>query len=378
MVTAQEKVPVVVLSPGHGWMKDGVIDPGATNNGLVEKDINLEVAQYAKKYLERCPIEVHLTRTGDDPKHTLNDVDEIVNNLEPTIGISIHTNSDDGNPTGTEGWYTVNGYDDTNSKVIAEVLAEHISSRLEIEDRGAKPETENRHGGLYIHWWDAPSALVEIAFLQGDADLLRNRLDDFGRSIAAGTLEYLDINPECANWAKPQEWYISTYFPGDVRKNLMGIVNDSLYQWTALEYKLVSVGNRFGADNEYPLLYHVYVHENAEWELKVEAPSKPGIYRQEWQLGKGEQLFKEKITVYIIVVPEEAREIKEDIDRQIAEWMEKGEEEIDKLIQELERKAIEWITKDLPNIICNGASALIIGVVLSNTFLLIKKRNTYI
>ena len=78
---AQENRPVVVLSPGHGWWDPDSqkIDPGAVSGDLVEKDINLDVAQYAQDYLERCPVDVYLTRNGDDKDHTLSDVDEIVN-----------------------------------------------------------------------------------------------------------------------------------------------------------------------------------------------------------------------------------------------------------------------------------------------------------
>lgn len=352
VVQAQEIKPVVVISPGHGWAVGDEIDSGASNGDLVEKDINLDVARYVRDYLIRCPVDVYLTRNGDDRNHTLNDVDEIVNEYDPTVGISIHTNSGKGNPSGTEGWYTVGGFHDENSRQLAASLADHIASRLQIKDRGAKPETDNRHGGLYIHWWDAPSALIEIAFLQGDAGLLRAQKDDFGRSIAQAILEHLNMDPHCADWAIPQGLTTSTYFPGDQKTNEINLRNDGLVEWEALEYFLESQDDKFGADDQYPLFYDNLVDEIATWEIPSIAPRRAGIYRQELQLMRGSEQVEKKVTVYMIVVPEEARQLKEEIDQRIDDLHQSGEEEIERFIEQLEREAIDWVSQELTNTIC--------------------------
>ena len=52
---------VVVLDPGHGGS-----DPGASGNGLREKDLTLKIAQYAKQELEKyAGVTVYLTRSSD-------------------------------------------------------------------------------------------------------------------------------------------------------------------------------------------------------------------------------------------------------------------------------------------------------------------------
>lgn len=106
------------------------------------------MARHTRNYLERCPIDVHLTRDGDGPNHTKQDIDEIVNTLEPTVGISIHTNSGAGDPSGTEAWHTVGGYNDVESQSLAALLAESISTRLQIANRGINPESA--WGSLYL------------------------------------------------------------------------------------------------------------------------------------------------------------------------------------------------------------------------------------
>ncbi|BCJ88058.1 N-acetylmuramoyl-L-alanine amidase [Effusibacillus dendaii] len=53
-------MPLVVVDPGHGGT-----DPGATGNGLQEKDINLAAGLQLRDALQRCGIQVIMTRTED-------------------------------------------------------------------------------------------------------------------------------------------------------------------------------------------------------------------------------------------------------------------------------------------------------------------------
>lgn len=202
---AQPHRPVIVIEPGHGIANDaGQIDPGAVSGSLVEKDINLDVAKAARSALANCPVQVVLTREADDPAHTLNDIDELVNQMTPDVGVAIHVNSAGPTATGTESWHTVGGFDDQGSYRLGSLLASQIAAAFSIPNRGTKPETSNRHRGLYIHWWNAPSALVEIAFLQGDAEILANQRLEFGRQVAVAVVEYLGLSPSCVSAAGSQ------------------------------------------------------------------------------------------------------------------------------------------------------------------------------
>ena len=208
VASAQPTYPLVILSPGHGWAAStgGPIDSGAVRGDLIEKDINLDVARLTRTRLARCPVNVVLTRTADDASHTLEDVDEIVNFYQPTLGVSIHSNGSE-NPaaSGTEAWYTVNGLsgDDSQSQRLATLLADQVAADLALTNQGSKPETDNRLGGLYIHWWQAPSALIELGYLDGDGDLLRRRRADFASAIARAILDYLNMPVDCLNGAVP-------------------------------------------------------------------------------------------------------------------------------------------------------------------------------
>ncbi len=232
------------------------------------------------------------------------------------------------------------------------MLADNISSRLQIANRNTKPETQSRHGRLYIHWWNTPSALAEIAFLQGDAGLLREYRPEFGRAIAQATLQYLEMDPNCADWAVPEGWHIATYFPEDSQTNRIGVRNDGLLEWGPFDYSLLSVDGTYGADVQYLLPSRTAVNEVAYWEILVEAPKGPGVYRQEWQLLRGSESVGKKTTVYIIVVPEQARQLKEDIDLRIEELRQQGELEIKDFIDSLEKEALQWVAREIFDLNC--------------------------
>ena len=379
-VWAQDSRPVVVLDPGHGWYAgNDKIDSGAVNGDLVEKDIALDVARHTQSFLSRCPVDVVLTRRGDDSEHTLNDVADIVNGHKPTVGLSIHVNSASGNPSGTESWYTVGGHDDENSQRLSTLLVDRISGRLSIPNRGIKPETQNRHGGLYVHQWQAPSALVEIAFLQGDARLLGERRRDFGRAIAQAVLEYLGLPASCADGAASQTVAIATCFPGETLISQIHLMNDGLVAWQADGYSLGNLRNPYGAEPRYPLPGTTEVGQIATWEVPATAPSRPGIYRQAWQLQRGNQSVGPQVTAVIVVVPAEARELKEDIDRQIEELRQRGEQEIESFVEELEQQALEWVTEEVERQLggladCLKTQSMMIGLAVLGILWLKKRR----
>lgn len=79
---------VVALDPGHGGS-----DPGASGNGLQEKDVNLKIAQYCKAELETYSgVSVYMTRTGD---YSVSLTDRANNAIDAgaNVIVSIHCNA---------------------------------------------------------------------------------------------------------------------------------------------------------------------------------------------------------------------------------------------------------------------------------------------
>ncbi len=74
-----------------------------------------------------------------------------------------------------------------------------------------------------------------------------------------------------------------------------------------------------------------------------------------------------KITVYIIVVPQEAKELKQSIEQRIEELRQRGEQEMQRFLDNLEEELLQWATQEVRNLACfNPAlvSSMILGPIL--------------
>jgi N-acetylmuramoyl-L-alanine amidase len=113
----------VVLDPGHGGVETG----SSGENGVIEKDLNMAVAQMAKASLEAQGATVVLTRTADY-RVTLQSRAALVQSLQPPVFISIHHNGGHDGPLdkpGTEMYYQ---HASPSSKRLAGILYEEIFS----------------------------------------------------------------------------------------------------------------------------------------------------------------------------------------------------------------------------------------------------------
>jgi len=84
---AASKKPVIVLDPAHGGA-----DPGARGEGLLEKDIVLEMARSVRAELERQGYRVVLTR-NDDSNPSYDERAAIANAYRDSIFITLHISS---------------------------------------------------------------------------------------------------------------------------------------------------------------------------------------------------------------------------------------------------------------------------------------------
>ena len=197
---------IVGLDPGHGW---GDSKTGATGNGLVEKDLNLEIALLTKQILENSSIEVVMTREGDSYDKSLTEAAVTMNKAGVDLVVSIHTNSGGVNASCTEACVTEGKNTDTQSQEIAQLLTESISTTLSIPNLGISPEVGNsgcgRHGRLYIHDMNAPSTIIETGFLSNptQAELLKSRKKDFAQAIAQAIMNYFGVQKPAILSAAP-------------------------------------------------------------------------------------------------------------------------------------------------------------------------------
>ncbi|MBQ1475560.1 MAG: N-acetylmuramoyl-L-alanine amidase [Ruminococcus sp.] len=190
----------VIIDAGHGG-EDG----GAEVDGILEKDINLSIADKLADTLRLCGVRVTEIRDEDisvydDSAQTLREKKvsdlkhrvEIVNGSENNILVSIHQNKFDNSAySGTQVFYSTNN---DKSRVLAESIRNSVVSLLQNDNtRELKPANSD------IYLLDnatVPAVIVECGFLSNDEE--RAKLLDSGYqsemaySIAMGVLEYID------------------------------------------------------------------------------------------------------------------------------------------------------------------------------------------
>lgn len=167
-------VKKVFIDPGHGGS-----DPGASGNGLIEKDIVLSIAKKLGSQLQSKGISVMYSRTTD-VYVGLTERAKMANDWGADLFVSVHSNALDGSGSayGTE-CYTHPNDVYTTKQLSADVSAS-ISKKLGTYNRGHK-----NADFAVLRLSSMPAILVETAFIDnaGDANLLRNRQADFATAI---------------------------------------------------------------------------------------------------------------------------------------------------------------------------------------------------
>ncbi|RUR74852.1 N-acetylmuramoyl-L-alanine amidase [Chlorogloeopsis fritschii PCC 9212] len=145
----------ILLDPGHGGKESGASGP----NGVLEKDVNLVVSKLLRDELVKRGATVVMTRE-EDKEVSLVERQEIINQQEPTIALSIHYNSlpDSGDAENTKGvgtfWYHPQAHS------LAVFIQNYLVEKLERPSYG-------------VFWNNlaltrpaaAPSVLLELGFM---------------------------------------------------------------------------------------------------------------------------------------------------------------------------------------------------------------------
>ncbi len=185
---------VVIVDPGHGG-----IDAGASSGSVLEKELNLEIAQILQEYLEESGAVAILTRTEDtntaDPNRKkgtsqkMSDLRERKDDIEEfsaDMFISIHMNKfSQSKYRGAQVFYTKGT---AESKLLGENLQKAIKETLnDGNTRVAKPADNI----FVLKDNKIPSALIECGFLSNpeETELLKDR--GYQRKMAWGI--YLGI-----------------------------------------------------------------------------------------------------------------------------------------------------------------------------------------
>lgn len=202
----------VYLDPGHGGT-----DSGATGNEIKEKDIVLAVAKKLEVKLKKCNLDIRMSRTTDDYK-TLEYRSTDANNWGADCFVSIHANSADATSAqGLETYCYKFAYRPLADKVHEEIIA----SKTYTKDRGVK------EGNFHVvRETNMDACLVELAFISNaeDANLLKNKQDEFATAIAKGICKYLGVTYVDDNQT-PGEGFVNGDYSGRKARVTADVLN---------------------------------------------------------------------------------------------------------------------------------------------------------
>ena len=192
---------VVYLDPGHGGT-----DPGASGNGIVEKNMVLDMSLRLKSKLEANGIKVIMSRTTDEYV-SLQDRSNRANSANPNLFISIHINAATAtSASGIETFYYKN-----IDKSLAQSLQDNLINSTGAINRGVKWEEF-----YVVKNTNMPASLVELGFLSNvnEANKLKdnNYQEKLINSMLNGTLNYIySNNPIVATRIYGNDRYETSY-----------------------------------------------------------------------------------------------------------------------------------------------------------------------
>lgn len=191
---AAEPVGRIAIDPGHGGY-----DPGAMRGGIMEKDLNLEIAREVARVLKKNQVDVLLTRQGDynhailglhrkeAKRYDFQRRAEMAKQFGADAMVSIHVNVGPGKCIGPEAYFYGKS---AQGKLLAECIQQELHQIPEIRKRTIKT------GRYYLLTHTCmPCVIVETGFINNPAE--RKKLLDkkyqqvLAEAICQGILEYL-------------------------------------------------------------------------------------------------------------------------------------------------------------------------------------------
>ena len=179
----------IVVDAGHGGLDGGA----SSENGILEKDINLKIANYLKSYLEKNGAKVVMTRTKDESLHSeekggikskkrsdlLNRRNK-VNNSSADAFISIHLNFfEQSKYKGAQVFYESLH---PESQKLASLIQQEMKSNLDNENNRQIAKIDGSK--ILYQNLNLPSVLVECGFLSNLEETEKLNTKEYQEKVA--------------------------------------------------------------------------------------------------------------------------------------------------------------------------------------------------
>ncbi len=189
---------VIIIDPGHGGIDGGMV---GTTTGILESQVNLEIALKLRKYLEESGSLVLMTRDEDVGLYTdggtirkkknedLRNRKRLFDESNADVVISIHSNSfQQSKYYGAQSFYSPNSQ---NGKLVAELIQEEL---IRVLDNGNTRKAKSKSDVYILKNVKVPTVIVECGFLSNPKEekLLQNPdyQEKISWSIYVGILKY--------------------------------------------------------------------------------------------------------------------------------------------------------------------------------------------
>ena len=169
-------------------------------NGLKAQEVTLSIGQKVAAHLNAAGVTTELKQ--------LDSVESIYtasNDFGADLFVAIHCNSAGSTASGTETFYCQGS---VNGQKLAQSIQSQIISALGTVDRGIKDDTQAAGGRLGVLRKTAcPAVLIETAFISNanDAQILRDKQENFAQAISTGIMNYSGIAHSVAQAANKVE-----------------------------------------------------------------------------------------------------------------------------------------------------------------------------
>lgn len=181
----------IVIDAGHGGS-----DPGASGNGIIEKNLNLAISEYMYDRFRELGIPVKMTRTADETLNPDERVERVLNafgNKDDVIVISNHINA--GGGEGAEVIYALRNDNQLADLVLNEIGNEGQLKR-ETYQRRLPSNPSKDYYFMHRNTGITQPIIVEYGFLDttSDANRLKNNYIDYAEAVVRAVSQYIGLS----------------------------------------------------------------------------------------------------------------------------------------------------------------------------------------